>query len=99
MDFAFSEDQQLIFEAVRELCQEELKRLSHEIKRSADYFVNQFRGVKVEKALLFGGGANLGGLPDFLADETGLKVEVGDPFVSVRTDDGVLDERIDKDRA
>jgi type IV pilus assembly protein PilM len=81
------------------LCQEELKRLSHEIKRSVDYFATQFREVTVDHVLLFGGGANLSGLTEFLADETGLSVEVGDPFVSVSTDDGALDERVDKDRA
>jgi len=84
---------------IYELCQEDLKRLAHEIRRSVNYFVTQFHEVKVERALLFGGGANLKGLPEFLADETGLKVDVGDPFVSIAVDNGVLDDRISKDRA
>jgi len=81
------------------LCQDELKRLSHEIKRSVDYFATQFREVTVDHVLLFGGGANLRGLTEFLADDTGLGVEVGDPFVSVSAHDGALDEGVDKDRA
>lgn len=82
-----------------ELCQEDLKRLTHEIKRSVNYFVTQFHDVKVDRVLLFGGGASLKGLPEFLADETGLRVDVGDPFVSVGADNGEIDERISKDRA
>jgi type IV pilus assembly protein PilM len=82
-----------------ELCQEDLKSLSHEIKRSVNYFVTQFHDVKVDRVLLFGGGANLKGLPEFLADETGLRVDVGDPFVSVSSDNGELDEYVSKDRA
>ena len=82
-----------------ELCQEDLKRLSHEIKRSVNYFVTQFHDVKVDRVLLFGGGASLKGLPEFLADETGLRVDVGDPFASVGSDNGKIDERISKVKA
>ncbi len=81
-----------------ELCQEQLSHLAREIKRSAEYFVTQFRGVPVTRALLFGGGANLKGLPDFLHEQTGLKVQVGDPFASVRTDNGDLGKGVVKDR-
>jgi type IV pilus assembly protein PilM len=81
------------------LCQQELKRLSHEIKRSVDYFVTQFCEVNVGRVLLFGGGANLRGLTEFLADETGLIVDVGDPFVSVRAHGALLNEEVDRDRA
>ena len=84
---------------IYELCQEDLKRLSHEIRRSVNYFVTQFHDVRIERALLFGGGANLKGLSEFLADETGLQVDVGDPFVSVGANNGEIDERISKDRA
>lgn len=79
---------------IHELCQEQLSQLASELKRSVEYFVAQFSGAKVERGILFGGGANLKGLPDFLHDKTGLKVHVGDPFVSVNTDNGDLEERI-----
>ncbi len=37
MDFAFTEDQELIFEAVRELCDEELKPKADEVDRAGEY--------------------------------------------------------------
>ncbi len=37
MDFAFSEDQQMIFEAVGELCEEELKPKADEVDRAGEY--------------------------------------------------------------
>ena len=77
-----------------ELCQEELSHIASEVKRSVEYFVAQFSGAKVDRGLLFGGGANLKGLPDFLHDRTGLEVQVGDPFMSVNTDNGDLEERL-----
>jgi len=70
-----------------ELCHEQLKRLAYEVKRSVDYFMAQVRGVKVGKTLLFGGGAHLKGLPGFLADYTGLDVQVGDPLALMEGDE------------
>jgi type IV pilus assembly protein PilM len=77
-----------------ELCQEELSHIASEVKRSVEYFVAQFSGARVDRGLLFGGGANLKGLPDFLHDRTGLEVQVGDPFVSVNTNNGDLEGRL-----
>ena len=82
-----------------ELCQDELDGLAREIRRSVEYFATQFREIKVEKAVLFGGGANLKGLTDFLGDQTGLEVRVGDPFAAVRTGNGRLAQVVTEDKA
>jgi len=81
-----------------ELCQEPLRTLAREIRRSLDYFATQFRGIAVGKALLFGGGANFTGLSDFLSNNTGLAVQTGEPFAEVQTDStgagtGIPDDR------
>jgi len=69
-----------------ELCREPLRALAREIRRSLDYFGAQFRGIAAGKALLFGGGANFTGLSEFLSDNTGLAVRIGEPFAAVQTD-------------
>ncbi len=37
---------------------------------------------KIKKIVICGTGANLKGMPEFLAKETGIPVEVGDPFIN-----------------
>jgi len=84
LDAKFGSDEAaaLIFE----LCQEPLRTLAREIRRSLDYFATQFRGIVVSKAFLFGGGASFTGLSEFLTDNTGLAVQTGEPFAAVQTD-------------
>lgn len=39
--------------------------------------------VKIEKIMLCGGGANLKGLPEFLSEQLGIPVQLGDPFTNI----------------
>lgn len=64
-----------------------LTDLTEQIQKYLDYYrshapANQ-PGHSVEKILLCGGGANLKGLPGFLADSLKLKVELGNPWVNI----------------
>ncbi|NQU07603.1 MAG: type IV pilus assembly protein PilM [Candidatus Abyssubacteria bacterium] len=77
-----------------DVCRAELENFAYEMKRSIDYFLTQFKMIKVEKAVLFGGGAELKGLSEYLADETKLEVRVGDPFASLPSDNGAIDDAV-----
>jgi type IV pilus assembly protein PilM len=51
-----------------------------EIRSSLDYFQAQTGDVQLASVVLTGGGASLQGLPDRLADQLRLPVELGNPF-------------------
>lgn len=53
-----------------------LERLVNEIKRSLDYYRQEFKEEKVDRIILCGGGARLKRLDEFLAKGLDIKVEV-----------------------
>ena len=63
-----------------------LERLSSEIVRSVQFYGQSHELVKVEKLLICGGGATLGGLADFFTNETRIPTAVLDPWRSLDVD-------------
>ena len=57
-----------------------------EVRRSIDYYANKFPDSRVDKILLFGGTASIANLPEFLANEVGVPVAVGNPFLRLEVD-------------
>ncbi len=84
---------------VLSLLRPSLEQLTNEIGRAFDYFQETIQGGKVDRIILFGGGAKLKGLPDFMNAELGLPVDIGDPLQDVeRLFDGLLQNKEDGQR-
>ncbi len=66
------------------------------LRNTINYFVNTRPADAVHSIVLSGGGAQLRGLPEALAEMTRLPVEVGDPFVSVTLAKGIDAEEVRK---
>ncbi len=64
-----------------------LTELVTEVRRSVEYYVNRFPDSRVDAVLMYGGTARLSGFPEFLANEIGVKVEVGNPFLHIAVDE------------
>ncbi len=57
--------------------------LVQQIKRCIDFYESHIPEEKIKKILLCGGGANLKGLPELLAIELKLEVELGNPWINI----------------
>ncbi|TFC91822.1 MULTISPECIES: type IV pilus assembly protein PilM [Cryobacterium] len=64
------------------------------LRNTINYFVNTRPTEAVHSIVLSGGGAQLHGLPEDLADMTRLRVEVGDPFSTVALAKGINAEEL-----
>jgi Tfp pilus assembly PilM family ATPase len=74
-----------------EVLREVARRLAVEVRRSIDYCNVQGRvrnreHSPIRKVVLTGGGANLGGLREYLEASVGLEVIIGDPLSNVTFD-------------
>jgi type IV pilus assembly protein PilM len=69
-----------------------LVELVTEIRRSIEYYTNRFPDSRVDRVLLYGGTARLPNFPEFLANEVGVEVEVGNPFARLELDGGLSRE-------
>ncbi|MCA9404943.1 MAG: pilus assembly protein PilM [Candidatus Omnitrophica bacterium] len=65
------------------LIRPKVEQLAREIERSFDFYQEEMHGGKVDRVVLFGGGAQLKGLPEFLSKELGMEVSVGNPLVDI----------------
>jgi type IV pilus assembly protein PilM len=69
-----------------------------EVRRSVEYYVNRFPDSAVDKILLYGGTARMPNFADFVGNETGVPVEVGNPFARLIVQDGnVSPEMVEQD--
>ena len=68
-----------------------LEKLTAEIRRSFDYFGNQFLVEQIDRLLLTGGGANLKNISTHLAAALRLPVEIFNPFKEIALDSSRLD--------
>ena len=77
---------------LRKVLSEPLKKLAEEIRQAKYFYYEHFsNNQKITKVYLTGGGANLKGLPEFLADYLNLDVELANPLTNL-IDRGVIPE-------
>lgn len=62
-----------------------------EITKAIDFYNSNFPETPLLKLVLSGGGARVKGLDTFFAEDTGIPVEVFNPFVAVTADDKKID--------
>ncbi len=76
-----------------------LVELVTEVRRSLEYYANRFPDSSADKVLLYGGTTRLGSFPEFLANEVGMEVEIGDPFQHVAVDEASVPADMYRDNA
>ncbi|HET9026214.1 MAG TPA: type IV pilus assembly protein PilM [Trueperaceae bacterium] len=76
-----------VYDALRPV----LVELTTEIRRSLEFFRVQSGDATISRMLVAGGGAKLRGLPEAIGDALGIKVELGDPWLSVAVDENRFD--------
>jgi type IV pilus assembly protein PilM len=69
-----------------------LEKLLSEIKASFDFYTTEFHVPHIEKVIISGGGSELKGLREFLANELGIEVESANPFQDTEYKDGVSEK-------
>ena len=62
-----------------------------EIKKAIDFYNSNFPDTPLTKLLISGGGAKVKGLDRYFSEETGLPVEVLDPFLMTMADTSKID--------
>jgi len=62
-----------------------------EIKKAIDFHFSNYPEAPLAKLVLSGGGSRIKGLDAFLAQETGIPVEVFNPFADVSVDEKKID--------
>jgi type IV pilus assembly protein PilM len=62
-----------------------VEQLASEIERSFDFFREESHGGKVDKVILFGGGANLKGLTKSLYNALEIEAVIGDSLEDIKT--------------
>ncbi len=62
-----------------------------EIKKAIDLYHSNYPEAPLEKLVLSGGGAKVAGLTDYLKQETGLAVELFNPFANMIANDKKID--------
>jgi len=67
-----------------------LEQLANEIGRCFDYYREETEGERIELLELFGRGALLKGLREYLAENLGVEVKMGDPVGSLKIQGQVL---------
>ena len=65
---------------IEEIFSSTVSKWTQEIKRALDFVTTTFRDVKVENLLLSGGSSLIKGFSKYLGLETGLKIEMFNPF-------------------
>ncbi len=62
-----------------------------EVKKAIDLYHNNYPDEPLVKLVLSGGGAKVAGLTEYLAQETGLNVELFNPFVNMTSNNKKID--------
>ena len=76
-----------------------LTEMVTEVRRSIEYYVNRFPDSRVDKVLVYGGSARLRQFPEFLGNEIGLPVVVGNPFARLEVDASRISEEFISENA
>lgn len=74
---------QIVYEAIAT----PLVDLAGEVQASLNFYRRQHRNEEIDRILLSGGSACIPGLMDFIAAETGITVEIANPFADLLTDE------------
>jgi len=74
---------------VRDSMQSVLTELITELRRSIDFYRRQHRNEDIDRIILAGGAAATAGLDRFIAGETGITTELGNPYAYIECDPGV----------
>jgi len=67
------------------ILQQEFREIIEEIEKIENYFQQKIE-KKIGKIILTGGSAQLPFLPEYLAENLGVKVEIGDPWAKINID-------------
>ena len=67
-----------------------LNELSSEVRRSLDFYRRQRRNEDIDRILLVGGTANIPRIADFIGGETGITTALGNPYMRVHYDPGMV---------
>ena len=78
-----------VYEALRPV----LVDLTTEIRRSLEFFRVQAGDANINRMMITGGSAKLPGLSEAIGDSLGLRVEVGDPWLTVLVDNNNFDQK------
>jgi len=70
-----------------------LSQLVNEIGRCLDYYREESGGGQIESLILFGAGSSLKGLTNFLSNELGIEVRLGDPLEGLKVGPGAIREK------
>lgn len=62
-----------------------------EIKKALDFYVSSYPDENITRLILSGGGAKIKGFATLLSEETGIQVNVFDPFAKAKSDTARLD--------
>lgn len=66
--------------------------LTSELDKSNKFFTSRYKNLKIEKIVLTGGSSTLPELPTYLANATGLPVEIGNAWSRIRFDVSTQDQ-------
>lgn len=80
-------DPRRMYEAIRPI----LLQLIGDIRRSLEFFGDQFGQLNVNYGFLSGGGSRLAGLSGLIGDELGIQVELVNPFEGLQVDPARFD--------
>ncbi len=70
-----------------------VEQLVSEIDRCFDYYREEVGGDKVDLLILFGAGASLKGLSEFLSKELGIEVKMGNPLENLKIELGAIPDK------
>jgi len=76
---------------VERLFTDTCRQWATEIKRALDFYASNYPDAPISKLVLSGGGARVAGLADFFARETGVAVEIFNPFAKAEFDNNAID--------
>lgn len=78
-------------EDIERLFSETCRQWVAEIKRALDFYAANYPDAPIDKLVLSGGGARIAGLAEFIAKETGVPVEIFNPFATAEFDTDAID--------
>lgn len=70
------------------------EKLAQEIERSFDYYRQETQGERVDKLILFGAGAELKGLAQFLSGELGVEAKIYDALEGIKVKEQAKDKSL-----